>query len=250
MKSIISAVCTVLLALGGISGAAAQNQMGQNQGGQSSSGGGLTNPKNIVQNFSVQTVGPVLNELGVNWQVNQLESGAQYIVAASGAFPFVMQFTACSGAGQSGCLGMITLSFFSGDTPNAQTVQAFNANSPFATAGVSQEGTAYLSRYDIADFGIPRGNIASSIVNFVSLSGMFADELSTSSQTVSLDGYVSDMADNHLNRVGAENLTGLRAAPKTPLERHQAGFEGSAELIRQLLKEEAVPHNKIVNKHN
>jgi len=221
--------------------ALAQNSMG-------GSGSGLSNPTNIVQSFSVQTVGPVLNELGMPWEVRQLNNGMQYIVAAAGEANFVIQFNACQSA--TSCAGLLTVTFFSGGNPNAQTVQAFNARTPFVTAGVDQDGDAYISRYDIADFGIPRGNIASSIVNFLASAQMFSEQLAQAHQTVSLEGYASDLSASHLNGKAFEGLTGTKISPSDPSLRHQASIEESAELIQMLLKDDTVPRNKITNVKN
>jgi len=212
---------------------------------QNSMGSGLTNPTNIVSSFNVQTVGPVLNELGMPWEVRQLNNGMQYIVAAAGQASFVIQFNACESA--TSCAGMLTVTFFSGGNPNPQTVQAFNARTPFVTAGADQDGDAYVSRYDIADYGIPRGNIASSIVNFLASAQMFSEQLAQAHQTVSLDGYASDLSASHLNNKAFENLTGEKIAPNNPAMRHQVAAEESAELIQMLLKDSTVPTNKITN---
>lgn len=243
MKRAFAAFGAAALALtAGMSGAQAQNSMG-------SSGSGLSNPTNIVKNFSVQTVGPVLNELGMPWEVRQLDNGAQYIIAAGGSTQFILFFTACQGS--NGCVGMQAVTFFRGVDPNPQTVQAFNSNIPFVTAGVDQDGEAYISRYDISDYGIPRGNIASSMLNFLATAEMFAGELASAHQTVSLDGYASDMSASHLNRQVTQNLTGKPAhAPETAkgFARHQVGIEEGAAMIRLLLQEDKIGRNEIEKK--
>lgn len=241
MKSVLTALGAAALALTAGISAHAQNQMG-------SSSAGLSNPTNVVKNFSVQTVGPVLNELGVPWQVQQLDNGAQVLIAASGSTQFILFFTACQG--DNGCVGMQTVTFFRGADPNPQTVQAFNSSIPFVTAGVDQDGEAYISRYDIADYGIPRGNIASSLANFLATAQMFANELANAHQTVSLDGYPSDRSAKHLNRQATEKLTGQPvAAPEAEgFARHQAGMDEGAEILRVLLQEDTVGRNTIEKK--
>ncbi|MEZ5892990.1 MAG: hypothetical protein R3C58_07585 [Parvularculaceae bacterium] len=236
MKSFLAAasVCAAAFA---VSGASAQNAM---------SPGGLSNPNNVVRNFSVQTVGPVLNELGVVWQVETLQSGQQYVDAVyGGALRFVIFFTACQSDG-SGCAGMNSVAFFE-TAANTQTVQAFNFRYQFASAGIDPDGVAYLSRYDLADYGIPRGNIASSISNFANLAAAFSEELATAHQTVSLDGYASDMSASHLNRQSFVGMTGNEIAPAAPSERHEASFETTAEIVQRLIKDKDVPRNKIDN---
>ena len=238
MKSTFAVISTAaILTFGGLTGASAQNQMGSEDG--------LQNPSNVVRSFSVQTVGPVLNELGMPWQVKQLDTGTQYIHAASGSLQFVLFFTVCK---DTGCSGLQAVTFFSDSNANPQTVQAFNVRYPFGTTGVDGDGVAYVSRYDIADYGIPRGNIASSLVNFIGLTEMFASELANSHQTVSLDGYADDLASGHLNRKALEHFGGVTGEVKSSAERHQIGFEEGAEIISQLLKDKNAPRNKIQNK--
>lgn len=223
-----------------IAGASAQNNMG-------APSSPLANPTSAVKSFSVQSVGPVLNELGAPWQVNQLDNGTQYIVAASGSMQFILFFTVCNGAD---CMGMQAVTFFSGANVNPQTVQAFNVRYPFGTAGVDQDGIAYISRYDIADFGIPRGNIASSIINFVGLAEMFSAELAGASQTVSLDGYADDLAAAQLNKGSLNHFAGADTAFTLQADKHRDGFEQGAEMIRMLLDDDKTPRNKIQNKLN
>lgn len=239
MKSILVAAGASALAIAAVSSAEAQNSM---------SSGGLSNPTNVVRNFSVQTVGPVLNEIGVAWQVQTLSSGQQYIDAVYGdALRFVIFFTACQDGAGGSCVGMNSVAFFDASA-NAQTVQAFNFRYQFASTGIDPNGVAYISRYDIADYGIPRGNIASSVVNFAQLAAAFSQELETAHQTVSLEGYASDMAATHLNQQGFESLTGGEINQGQPLLRHEASFEDAAEMVQQLIKDKQVPHNKIDNK--
>ncbi|MAW79221.1 MAG: hypothetical protein CMI63_03205 [Parvularcula sp.] len=237
MKQITAILGAAAMALASsISGAAAQNQMGASDI--------VANPKTVVPNFSVQTVGPVLNELGMPWQVRQLDSGAQFIHAASGSMQFFIFFTVCK---QAGCSGMYAQTIFEGDA-NPQTVQAFNARQPFGSVGVTQDGAAYAVRYDIADYGIPRGNIAVSLANFLNMSQMFASELAAAHQTVSLEGYADDLASSSLNRKALQHFTGLEMQTPGDGVLHQQGLEEGAEMIRMLLSDESVPRNKIENK--
>ena len=239
MKKITAILGAAAMAMTvGVSSASAQNEMG-------ATGSSLSNPETVVRKFSVQTVGPVLNELGMPWQVRQLDNGAQYIHAASGSMQFILFFTVCNGAE---CSGMQAVTFFSDANANPQTVQAFNVRYPFGTAGIDQNGAAYVSRYDIADYGIPRGNIASSVINFLGLAEMFVSELANAHQTVSLEGYADDLSSSSLNRQGLSHFTGVDTAMSMQADAHRDGFEQGAEMIRLLLKDESAPRNKIQNK--
>ena len=236
ITAIVSAVVMALVVI--ISSAGAQNQMG--------SGDIVSNPTTVVKNFSVQTVGPVLNELGMPWQVRQLNNGSQFMHVASGSMQFYIFFTVCQ---SSGCSGMYAQTMFEGPA-NSQTVQAFNSRQPFGSAGLTQDGGAYVVRYDIADYGIPRGTIAVSIANFLNMAQLFSSELATAHQTVSLEGYADDLASASLNRKGLQHFTGLDAQASSETHLHQQGLEEGAEMVRLLLSDKSVPRNKIENKLN
>lgn len=238
MKSISAIIGAAALSFAATMPAAlAQNQMGSQEL--------VSNPSTIVPKFSVQTVGPVLNELGMPWQVKQLDNGGQFIHAASGSLQFYIFFTVCE---TGGCSGMYAQSIFEAANANSQTVQAFNSRYLFGTSGLSQDGDAYVVRYDIADYGIPRGNIAISIMNFLNLSVMFSEELANAHQTVSLEGYADDLSASHLNRKNLRHFAGAEVAAEAMGEGHHRGLEEGAEMIRMLLNDKSVPRNKLQNK--
>ncbi|NWG72181.1 MAG: hypothetical protein HXY23_11315 [Parvularculaceae bacterium] len=208
----------------------------------------IANPRGIVQNFDISNVGPILTEMGAVWQQAKAPSGQSYMQVAVGD-NLVLNIipTACQGQNNTGCVGMNTVAFFTGADLNYQTITAFNQRYWFSTAGISEDGeSAYISRYDIADYGIARGNVAASIVNLVVLAGMFRDELTTGTKTVSLEGYAEDMSARLLNGRG---LSALGAS--TPhITRHQAALEETNELIQVLMKDRDAPQNKIRNVTN
>lgn len=207
----------------------------------------ITTPQASIAQFSPETVGPVLNELGLFWQAQQSESGQTYIAASyGGVINFILSPTACRGAGGTDCVGLNMVSIFEG-AANPQTVRAFNYRYAFASAGIDPSGAAYLSRYDLADYGIARGNLATSVMVFVNQVAMFANELETSQRTVSLDGYADDLASSSLNRQVRETLSGSEVHAVNSIERHQFGLEESAAIVRQFIRDETAPRNKIDN---
>lgn len=238
MKSYSAMLGAVALGFAAVTGAQAQNQLTPSQPA-------VANPTTIVNKFSVQTVGPVLNELGMPWQVKQLDNGAQYIHAASGSMQFYIFFTVCE---TDGCAGMYAQTIFATTNANTQTVHAFNSRQLFGSAGLSQTGDAYVVRYDIADYGIPRGNIAISLANFLNLAVMFSDELANAHQTVSLEGYADDLAATHLNRQNLRHFAGAEIANDMLGDGHSRGLEEGAEMIRMLLNDKSIPRNKLQNK--
>jgi hypothetical protein len=210
----------------------------------------ISNPRGMVTNFDAVNLGPVLTELGIVWQERQLSDGRPFIAASIGAaLNFNILPAACLGAdGKTNCVGANYITLFSGGAPNPQSVSAFNQKYVFTSAGMYSDGSsAFLSRYDIADYGIPRGNVASSIYTFFQLAQRFRDEIAT--KTVSADGYADDMSASSLNIQSGETL-GVNvavAADGGMAGVHQASLEATPELVRRLINSDNAPRNKITN---
>ncbi len=208
----------------------------------------VSNPTSIIDYFSTESIGEVLSELGVTWQAYQADNGQPFIDAN---FANVVNFrlipAACSDqANFQKCVGLSMLSGFSGSA-NPQTVNAFNYRFAFASAGLDPSGDAYLSRYEISDYGMARGNLATSLMVFVQQSAYFAEELSSASRTVSLEGYADDLSASTLNKLVHQDLTGTVPLPSNPVEFHQQGIEEMAEHVRHFISDKSAPKNKISN---
>lgn len=205
----------------------------------------VANPRGMVPNFDAQNVGPVLTELGAVWQEGVANDGQRYIQASVGDGLYLNLIpAACEGDTGKNCVGLSTVAFFTSDAINYQTIAAFNQRYRFAAAGIAADGkTAYISRYDIADYGIPRGNLASSVANLAYLASIFRGEIANAGKTVSLEGYAEDMSSRLLNGRGLEAMGGSVEA----LTRHQRAFEQSAEVIQVLMQDRDAPRNKIEN---
>ena len=212
----------------------------------------ISNPTGVVANFDPANIGPVLTELGVVWQERADDSGKPFIAASvGGQLSFNIVPTACQGANNTNCVGMNLLALYGGANVNPQTVSAFNQRFFFVSAGaLSNNAGAYISRYEIADYGIPRGNVASSIGNFVFLADSFMKEVSSGAKTVSLDGYADDMSANILN-VKAAEAAGVVVADGPDASKkgyiHRAGFNEAPELVRVMMESKAATRNKIRN---
>jgi hypothetical protein len=218
-------------------------------GAASAQESGISNPRGIVANFDAVNLGPVLTELGVVWQSAQTADGKPFIKASVGqneAFMIVPH--ACADAVNSvGCVGANIFILYDGLNPNPQTVSAFNQNVPFVSAGVfSGSSVAFISRYEIADYGIPRGNVASSIGNFLYAAGQFRSQLS-GANTVSLDGYADDMLASGLNAQSATVMSVSAPTVQSPDMLHRAGFAEAPLVMKQMLESDVAPVNKITN---
>jgi hypothetical protein len=185
--------------------------------------------------------------MGAVWQQATAANGQPYLrVSAGGDLVLNVIPTACQGQNFTNCVGMNTVALFIGGGLNYQTIAAFNQKYWFSTAGVAPDGDgAYISRYDISDYGIPRGNVAASVLNLVVLADIFRQELSSAGKTVSLEGYADDMAARLLNGRGLQALAGAGALQE--VTKHQIAMEESAEIVTILFKDQSAPTNKIVN---
>ncbi|MEQ1930245.1 MAG: hypothetical protein ABL957_06890 [Parvularculaceae bacterium] len=206
----------------------------------------IANPAGMVKNFDVANLGAVLTDLGVAFQAQTRPDGARHILITINGLNVNLIPTACVGANGSGCLGLHTLALFEG-TANSQSLAAFDQKYVFTSVGaLSNEAVMYLSRYDIADFGIPRGNVQSSLGNFLYIAEQFSAEVGASSQTVSLEGFADDMSASALNAAGARKL-GVSMAAGDIAALHRAEIAATPELVRTLSKIGGARLNKIAN---
>ena len=209
----------------------------------------ISNPEGVVKNFDPDNIGPVLTELGLQWETRLDDSGNTFIVAAvTNEFVFNIFPNACLGPNNTGCVGASFLVLFTGTPPNPQSVSAFNQKYLFTSAGVYPDGSgAYISRYEIADYGIFRGNVVSSLGSFVFLANAFSQMISTTAKTVSLDGFADDLASSYLNQRGLADFGVTDDRPKTAADLHRAGFEETPKTILELLNSDVAGINKISN---
>lgn len=238
MKSLLATVASVAVIFSaGSSAALAQNQQL------------ISYPSDIVTNFDPANIGPILTELGIVWQ--QRDVNGRTIIAASvgGYLSFNIIPTACIGVNKTNCIGMNVIALYGGSNVNTQTVSAYNQSIPFVSAGkLSNNAGAFISRYEIADYGIPRGNVASSLRSFVEAADNFKEEISNGHKTVSAEGFADDLSAPYLNRQSAVEAgvpIAASASQNSPI--HQAGFDETSELVRALMASDQAPQNKIKN---
>ncbi len=206
----------------------------------------VSNPTEIIASFDAQTVGAVLNELGAVWQAQQA-NGQNYIAAnAGGEINFLLVPAACKGANNTQCVGLSMVAIFEGDA-NPQTVTAFNYRYAFASAGLDPSGSAYIKRYEISDYGMARGNLATSMLVFIEQAKMLQTELSTARRTVAFEGQSDDLSARALNRDGLSDIYGAKIHAANPIDAHQIGLDDAAEQIKFFIENKSAPRNKIKN---
>lgn len=229
MKKPLLTLLTIVAALGVSTGAFAQNN--SLFGG----GSGIQNAGQLLRNYDVETLVPILQELGMKWEGRTGPTGKILLVTSPDGLKFVMVPTACQAGANQGCVGLNMIALFSGNA-DYRTVNSFNYRYAFSSAGIDDSGTAYIGRYEIADYGVPKGNLIVSMAVFLSQAGYFGDTLNTASRTVSTTPSPDDLAANALNMPDLATMT-----------THQAGFEQTREMVKVLVQAEQQSPGKIAN---
>ncbi len=208
----------------------------------------LQDPYRVLDSFDIYELRILLGELNIASDIKTARNGRRYLQAAYGAkLIFEIIPAACLGPDGDRCLGANFLARFKGEAPNPQMVTAFNRSFAFSTVGVMPDGGAYVSRYEIADFGAPRGNVASSLESFIYIAELFRKELETSGATVATVGYAEDQAARRLNRTVSEDFGVVTAVSPSRKALHQIAMEEAPVFVDLLNSEDETPHNKIRN---
>jgi hypothetical protein len=191
----------------------------------------ISNPSGVVRNFDSANLGPVFSDLGLQWELSDInDDGTQAIRIVREGLIFFMMPAACRGANNTGWIGAQALALVESPAVAQQAINAFNISCVFTSTGPAPHGW-YISRKDIVDFGIARGNIESSVKSFISLATMAYEAFSGSGSTVSREGFSGDLASARLNEnsaraigvsvrrsqghAGADHLRETEAMPET-----------------------------------
>ena len=138
------------------------------------------------------------------------------------------------------------IAIFAGDA-DQRTVSAFNYKYPYTSAGIDNSGSAFISRYDIADFGTPRGNFARSLDVFLSQAAYLKDTLETSTVTVNRAAYTGDLAANSLNLQTFLDDEELAERAGVNTNGHEVSLEQTAAFISVLFEASENTPEKILN---
>lgn len=132
---------------------------------QAQTGQLLENPNEIVNGYSATALTPILDALGRTYTIQTSDDGIQYLeVNSEQGLPYLMIPAACGDTGT--CLGLkITATFSQGVPPGL--IMLYDYNQDFVSAGLNPDtGETFVTRYELSQFGTPKGNIVSSLVNF------------------------------------------------------------------------------------
>lgn len=203
----------------------------------------IKQPEATIKSFDIATVGPILTELGVQWR-RAVSKGEPYIAARYRDLDFIITPEACRSQGKTNCLGAHMISVFRGAPFNQQTVNAFNARFAFSSAGLDPSGDAFISRYEICDYGEARGNFAISLAVFLNQAISFRKALAESPVTASVEGYSSDLDAARLNRASFAAVSG-KPVIVDEASAHALAIDASAARVRSFIEDMDAPKNLV-----
>lgn len=243
MKSLLKGAATLAFtALASVGIASAQS----NSLSAGSSKSPVANPAEMIPSLHAEAIIPVLQEMGLQYQGATLPNGQKVILAkAQNGIKFQLTPMACDAKAKR-CRGLNMVAMFQSNAPT-RTVSAFNYRYAFVSAGLDDSGVAYITRYDLADYGMPKGNLAISLANYLHMASVFDRHLYEATNTVSLEATGTDLAANGLNMRGIladsslANRVGLNAAS------HQVSFEAISEVVDTFVRADGLAPGRIVN---
>lgn len=206
----------------------------------------VSRPTELLPSLHAEAILPVLDELGLKYQGAKLPDGKKIILAAApNGLKFQLTPTACDASGQQ-CRGLHMLAMFQ-TKAQSRTVSAFNYRYAFVSTGMDDSGVAYISRYDIADYGMPRGNLAVSIANYLHMASVFDRHLYESTNTVRKDASDTDLAANGLNMQGILADASLARQVGLSPASHEVSFEALSSMVDTFVKADGLAPGRIIN---
>ena len=136
----------------------------------------------IVSNFDLPAIVSILSELKVAHRVAEGSNGRFVNVAFANGVRATIGRSACRNNLQF-CKGLTISARFGPGKPawaeaeKLRRANSFNYRHSFIKAGLDANGQFYLSRYELNDFGVSRGSIATSLLVFANLGERFAAHL-------------------------------------------------------------------------
>jgi hypothetical protein len=206
----------------------------------------IRNPSAPLTSLHAEALVPILSQMGLSYEGVTLPRGDRaLLVSAPGGQRFQITPMACDS--QNRCRGMHFVTLFETGA-DRRTVAAFNERYAFVSAGVSADNIAYLTRYELADYGIPRGNVAVAIDVFLKTSDLFAEHLKDGPKGLRQAPDGSDLAANALNRRSLALAVPVAAeGGLPPLHGHATSFEETLYIVETYVRAEKIYPGRIVN---
>jgi hypothetical protein len=185
-------------------------------------------PRSMLNSFTQENL--LAAAAAMQFQASPLQDAEGHkaiAVTALNGIKFIAQPTACQKPNQVDCFGLSIFGLFndpSGAKPPVEALNYFNGYRSF-TKAYSDSDNVYLARYEIADFGIPMGNVMSNFGNFASIGETFVEFINSGGTGVSY----TPVPDTHTitNAFGGAGTAPMRLdieKPNFKLTPEQRGF--------------------------
>lgn len=216
------------------------------QSAASGTAGKIRNPSQPLTSLHAEALIPVLSQMGLEYEGATLPGGERaLLVRAANGTRFQITPMACDRSRR--CRGMHFVTMFETDV-QPRTVAAFNDRYAFVSAGMNNDSVAYLARYEIADFGMPRGNVAVSIEVFLETASLFTEHLANAAPALKQKPDGSDLSANGLNMSGLMRSVSTGFAPKAAMpHRHALSFEETHDIVDTFARAEKIYPGRIIN---
>lgn len=236
VRNLFLAVAAVALQIG--AAGAQSNALG--------TAGQIRNPSAPLTSLHAEALIPVLSQMGLQYEGATLPNGERaLLVTTQGGTRFQITPMACDRSSR--CRGMHFVSMFE-TSADPRTVAAFNDRYAFVSAGMSDGDVAYLARYEIADFGMPRGNVAVSIEVFLETADLFTEHLRNAATGLRQEPDGSDLSANGLNMGSLMRSVSLGSAQRQAVPHdHAVSFEATHDIVDTFVRAEAIYPGRIVN---
>lgn len=150
--------------------------------GQAQDINAVTGRTGLITNYDLPTITRILRELRIPHAVAPGSNGRYVNLTFANGVRATVGRSACRADGLT-CKGMtITARFGQGkpgwtELEKLRRANGFNTRHSFIKAGVDAGGDFYLIRYELADFGVSRGAVATSMLVFASLAQQYREHL-------------------------------------------------------------------------
>ena len=206
----------------------------------------VKNPAATLLSLHAEAVIPVLAELGLSYQGASLPNGQKVVLAeAPNGLKFQITPTACEADGER-CKGLNMLALFQTRAPE-RVISAFNYRYAFVSTGLDESGVAYISRYDIADYGMAKGNLAVSIQTYLYMASLFDRHLYEATNTVSVEADPADLSAHALNMQQVMADASLSDALGVTVSSHEVSFEAITDAVGTFVQADAMSPGRIIN---
>lgn len=236
MRTLVIAVAAAFTAIGAAS--AQSNALGTS--------GKIRNPSSPLTSLHAEALVPIIEQMGFDYEGATLPGGEKaLLVTAQNGTRFQVTPMACDRSRR--CRGMHLVTMFEADV-DSRTVAAFNDRYAFVSAGMSNDRVAYLARYEIADFGMPRGNVAVSIEVFLETAELFTEHLRKATPGLKQAPDGSDLSANGLNMSGLMRSVSTGFAPREVMPHgHALSFEETHDIVDTYVRAEKLYPGSIIN---